>query len=82
MLDPHSYNPKPSDARALAKADLVVINGLHLEAKMGDVLLSIDANKRFIASDGLVALSTIQIIENMEGQPDPHIWGDVITGWS
>ncbi|HKM02888.1 MAG TPA: zinc ABC transporter substrate-binding protein [Bacilli bacterium] len=76
-VDPHSYNPKPSDARALAKADLVVINGLHLEAKMGDVLLSIDANKRFIASDGLVALSTIQIIENMEGQPDPHIWGDV-----
>ena len=23
-VDPHSYNPKPSDTRALAKADLVV----------------------------------------------------------
>lgn len=76
-VDPHSYNPKPSDARALAKADLVMINGLHLEAKMGDVLLSIDANKRFIASDGLEANNAVTILKNAEGQSDPHIWGDV-----
>lgn len=30
-LDPHSYEPKPADIRLLARADLVVINGLGLE---------------------------------------------------
>ena len=79
-VDPHSYNPKPSDTRALAKADLVVLNGLHLEAKMGDVLQSIDQSQRFTASDTLEAMSSIRIIQNDEGLVDPHIWGD-ITNW-
>ncbi len=77
-VDPHSYNPKPSDTRALAKADLVLMNGLHLEAKMGDVLASIAEEKRFRASDILEAMSTSAIIKDDEGQVDPHIWGNIL----
>ena len=79
-VNPHSYNPKPSDARALSKADLVVLNGLHLEAKMGDVLLSIHQSKRLIASDILETLNPQPIILTSSGQHDPHIWND-INNW-
>ena len=78
-VNPHSYNPRPSDTRALAKADLVVLNGLHLEAKMGDVLLSIDEEKRLIASDILVSLSRPAIITTSDRQLDPHIWGSPLN---
>lgn len=78
-VDPHSYNPRPSDTRALAKADLILMNGLHLEAKMGDVLLSIDDEKRFIASEVLENLSYDAIIRNDKDQVDPHIWGSPLN---
>src|SRR5689334_4780024 len=29
--DSHTFEPAPSDAKALAEADLIIINGLHLE---------------------------------------------------
>ena len=51
------------------------LNGLHLEAKMGDVLQSIDQSQRFTASDTLEAMSSVRIIQNDEGLVDPHIWG-------
>ena len=36
--DPHSYEPKPADLRALHDADVIFINGLGLEATMATVL--------------------------------------------
>jgi ABC-type Zn uptake system ZnuABC Zn-binding protein ZnuA len=38
--DPHDYEPRPSDARALAEADLVLQSGGDLDAWLGDVLQS------------------------------------------
>src|SRR5690349_9186038 len=29
--DSHTFEPRPSDARALREADLIIFNGLHLE---------------------------------------------------
>ncbi|MBY5928580.1 zinc ABC transporter substrate-binding protein [Halomonas sp. DP8Y7-3] len=36
--DPHVYSPRPTDARALAEADLVVLNGLQFEGWMTRLL--------------------------------------------
>ena len=37
-IDPHSYKATPRDADRLARADLVVASGLHLEGKLADLL--------------------------------------------
>jgi manganese/zinc/iron transport system substrate-binding protein len=37
-VDPHLYKASAGDVRRLARADLVLYNGLHLEAAMGEVL--------------------------------------------
>lgn len=37
-VDPHLYKASAGDVRALANADIVFYNGLHLEAGMGKVL--------------------------------------------
>lgn len=41
--DPHDFTPSPSEAAALRSADLVVVNGLGLEAGMTDVLAAAEA---------------------------------------
>ncbi|MHB0775169.1 metal ABC transporter substrate-binding protein [Halomonas sp. WWR20] len=56
--DAHVYSPSPSDAQALAKADLVVINGLQFEGWMERL---IDASgytgPRVVASQGVEPLA-------------------------
>ena len=37
-IDPHSYKATPRDADRLARADLVVASGLHLEGKLAELL--------------------------------------------
>ena len=37
-VDPHLYKPSAGDVRAMASAQMIVYNGLHLEGKMTEVL--------------------------------------------
>ena len=55
--DAHVYEPTPADARALAQADLVVVNGLGFEGWI-DRLVKASGYKRqvIVASDGISAL--------------------------
>ncbi len=72
-VDPHSYQPKPSDAAALNKADLVILNGLHLEAQMGTVISRI-GDKVLVIGD---AIGENKLLKGEDGAVDPHIWFDV-----
>ncbi len=78
-VDSHTYEPKPSDAVYLAAADLVFVNGLHLE----DPMLQLAANT--MRHDALLTqLSAWTISENNwifdfsfpkdRGDPNPHLW--------
>jgi len=73
-VDPHSYKPRPSDTNALSRADLIIINGLHLEAKLGDVLESSQSDKLLIIGDFIPKGELLQDEDNVV---DPHIWFDV-----
>lgn len=68
--DPHEYEPRPSDAEALAEADLVVRSG-------GDLDLWLD---QLIDSSGTDApvLTLIDHVNTIEGEDeiDPHWWQD------
>ncbi len=67
-VDPHMYQPKPSDSKTLAKADLVITNGLNLEGWIQNL---IDAS----GYKGNIIISSTNIPARYLGKlPDPHIW--------
>ena len=66
--DAHMYQPKPSDAVSIAKADLVIFNGLGFEGWITRLIKNSGyKNNQLIASEGIDA------IENGE-EIDPHAW--------
>jgi len=72
--DPHTYQPTPNDAKLIAHADLVVVNGLGFEGWI-DRLISASGYSGVIvnASRGV----SYRLISNPPSQPDPHAWHDV-----
>ena len=66
--DAHIYQPKPSDAVAIAKAELVIMNGLGFEGWISRLM---DNNgyskKRLVASQGVQKLISADEL-------DPHAW--------
>ena len=73
--DAHVYEPTPADARALAQADVVVVNGLGFEGWI-DRLISVSGYNGpvVVASEGIAAL-TVE-----KDRPDPHAWQDLANG--
>jgi manganese/iron transport system substrate-binding protein len=78
----HTFEPSPSDARHLANADLIVVNGLHLEQPTLDLA---EASRRPEARIVLLGDATIGPEEwlfdfsfpESEGDPNPHLWMNV-----
>ncbi|MBN2431663.1 MAG: zinc ABC transporter substrate-binding protein [Acidobacteria bacterium] len=70
--DPHTYMPKPADARMVAEADLCLQNGLNLEGKNWMATLAEDAGKPVVTcTDGVQLL---ELEEEGRRVPDPHAW--------
>ena len=66
--DAHRYQPKPSDAFAIAGADLVVFNGLDFEGWIFRLVKNSGyKNKQLIASEGVDAIA-------YDKEVDPHAW--------
>ena len=72
-VDAHDFSPSSQQASMLATADLVLANGLGLEAGLEDVLES-------VADDGVQVLELAPLVEPIEfsdgGALDPHFWMD------
>jgi zinc/manganese transport system substrate-binding protein len=68
--DPHDYEPRPSDARAIAEADLVIRSGGELDEWLDDVLAG--------AGEDVPVVSLIDSVRTSEedGEADPHWWQD------
>ncbi len=79
-VDPHLYKATPSDVQALQKADIIFYNGLHLEAKMGELFEKMAQTRTTIAVSRGVDESKLMPSEDYEGLSDPHVWFDV-TLW-
>ena len=79
-IDPHLYKASEGDVQTLAEAGVIFYNGLHLEAKMSDVLERIEGHIETVAvTDGIDRGALIRSPQ-FAGQYDPHIWFDV-TLW-
>lgn len=72
-IDPHLYKAKENDLSIMMNADIILYNGLHLEAKLGDVLKKI--KKRNIEIVAVAeSIDENSRIETGEGLYDPHVW--------
>lgn len=91
----HTFEPKPSDAKMLSRADLIFANGLQLEEP---TLKLAEANKKAGAAIRLLGDATVSEQEWLfdfsfpkdEGKPNPHLWmnpryalryAELISGW-
>lgn len=74
--DPHTYQPSTKDVQTIMNADLVVWNGLHLEARMLDLLQGLEGKQINVGSKipKDMLLDWPETGENGEKLHDPHIW--------
>jgi manganese/zinc/iron transport system substrate-binding protein len=79
-VDPHLYNASAGDVTRMAEADIIFYNGLHLEAKMADVLEQMDGRVRTVAVTNRIERDVLLAPPEFEGNYDPHVWFDV-TLW-
>ncbi len=76
-IDPHLYKASEGDLRRLERADVIFYNGLHLEAKMADVLERIGERRATQAVTDAIPRSRLLSPAQFQGQYDPHVWFDV-----
>lgn len=80
-VDPHLYKPTSTDVKRLQSADVVFYNGLMLEGKMADVLVSVARRGRPVfAVTETIGEQGDYVIVDSESHHDPHVWMDV-RGW-
>src|ERR1041385_3682010 len=80
--DSHTFEPRPSDAKFLQDADLIILNGLHLETPTQRMA---DANKKPETPYLLLGDSTITPADWIydfsfpaaQADPNPHLWLNV-----
>lgn len=72
-VDPHDYEVTPGDIDAIAKADVLVKNGVGLEKWFDDTIRSADTRAVLVdASTGVTIRNGNGTDEEKDG--DPHIW--------
>ena len=67
----HGYEPTPGDIRKASKADLILDNGLNLEAWFGQFVEGLDV-PHAVVSEGVEVMSINE--DSYQGKPNPHAW--------
>ena len=80
-IDPHLYVPTESNVAAFATADLIVYNGLDLEAQMSRILEQMEGRGVAVLALGDSLPEEMLLSWGNQFPHDPHIWNDVAL-WS
>ncbi|WP_432760915.1 metal ABC transporter substrate-binding protein [Nocardia cyriacigeorgica] len=67
----HGYEPTPGDIKKAAKADLILDNGMNLEAWFSQFVEDSEA-AHVTVSDGVAPMSITE--DAYQGKPNPHAW--------
>ncbi len=79
--DTHVYQPTPADAKALAGADLIVVNGLGFEGWINRLVKASGyKGKVVVASEGVKPRTMIDEDEGGKKITDPHAWQSLASG--
>ena len=69
-IDPHEFEPGPSDLKAISDAKVIIRNGLGLDDWLDRTISSGGGQKKTVTATDGVQIRTI------DGHPDPHVWHD------
>ncbi|MEM9122171.1 MAG: zinc ABC transporter substrate-binding protein [Pseudomonadota bacterium] len=75
-IDPHAYRQTRTDIKSLVQSDLVLWNGLYLEAQMEEFLLQLGEKQSVVAVAEQVPEDLLIAHDDYEGRFDPHLWMD------
>ncbi|WP_372426782.1 metal ABC transporter solute-binding protein, Zn/Mn family [Salinarimonas chemoclinalis] len=75
-VDPHAYRQTRTDILALADADLVLWNGLYLEAQMEGFLRDLADATSVVAVAEALPEERLVAHDDYDGRFDPHVWMD------
>jgi ABC-type Zn uptake system ZnuABC Zn-binding protein ZnuA len=81
----HSFEPAPSDAKVLAEADVVFLNGLHLEEPTRALAEGAITGGTALIDLGELTVSPDSYIYDFSfpmeaGDPNPHLWTNPLYG--
>ncbi|MFN8623529.1 MAG: metal ABC transporter substrate-binding protein [Chloroflexota bacterium] len=81
-VNSHTFEPAPSDARQLANADLIIVNGLHLEQPTLDLAEASKQPDTPVVQLGDLTLDKSEWLFDFSfpesaGDPNPHLWMNV-----
>lgn len=79
-VDPHLYKATEGDLRKISDAQIIIYNGLLLEAKLEPILEKMARNKKTVAAGEAAPIEKRLDSVDYPGHFDPHIWFDV-TLW-
>lgn len=75
--DPHKYKARPSDARNVEKADLILVNGLTFEGWIRELIENSGTKAKVITiTEGIEVIGSLQY----ENSSDPHAWMSAANG--
>jgi len=78
-MDSHTFEPTPSDVKHIAEADLIVLNGLHLEVPTEKLALANKKSNTPILKLGDQTIAPDEYVFDRSfpkaaGHPNPHLW--------
>ncbi|MFZ5593591.1 MAG: metal ABC transporter substrate-binding protein [Pseudomonadota bacterium] len=81
-VDSHTFEPTPSDAKILSTADIIVVNGLHLELPTVKLAEKVKKRQTPIIHLGERALRKEDwkfdfSFPKEKGHPNPHLWPNI-----
>lgn len=71
----HTFDPAPSAARAIARAELIVMNGLGLDDWLARLATNVETGAPIVRLGE--DLDGVEYIDSSEGAVNPHLWLDV-----
>ena len=75
-VDPHAYRQTRTDILAMTRADLVLWNGLYLEAQMEDFFYDLSRRVTVVPVGESVAGDKLISHDTYDSRHDPHVWMD------
>lgn len=76
--DPHLYVLTEGDLVRLERADVIFFNGLHLEARLADILTELGRDgRRSVAVTRDMPSGALIATPEYQGGHDPHVWFDL-----
>lgn len=76
-VDPHTYRQSRRDVLLLRGADLIIANGLYLEAQLEPLLATLAEEQAVILLGDLIDPAGLLSHADYAGKFDPHVWMDV-----